>query len=53
MKERLIPAGRVDLSLLLFGLVRPRYWSQVPWRLVSLLNKRMGDKMRNKWRAKQ
>lgn len=45
-----IPYGWVDPYLFLGCLIRPRYWSQVPWRFVSLFNRELGRRMRDRWR---
>ena len=42
----------INLRLFIGCLARPRYWSQLPWRFVSLFIITQGNKMRDKWRAK-
>lgn len=43
----------VDAWLLWSALWRPRFWGAVPWRAMSLINKRMGNEMRRKYIARK
>ena len=45
-------AHKVDAELILYGLWHPRYWNQLPWRIVYLFDPAKGKAMRKKWRAR-